>query len=102
MNYKISTGIMGSTLMFPYGHSKYCSRKSHGHKNNFPPEPDLKHDSYQRFLLSIFYTHQRLLAVDSRAGALGDDLVDALFVNGSVALWKRQTGEREGREAGGR
>lgn len=31
-------------------------------------------------------THQRLLAVDGRAGALGDDLVDALFVNGGVAL----------------
>lgn len=55
-----------------------------------------------RSLGGLLVTHQRLLAVDSRAGALGDDLVDALFVNGGVALWNRQTSEREGREAGGR
>lgn len=36
-------------------------------------------------------THQCLLAVDSRASALGDDLVDALFVNGGIALWNRPT-----------
>lgn len=42
--------------------------------NHSPPPP------------SGLATHQRLLAVDGRAGALGDDLVDALFVNGDVAL----------------
>lgn len=30
--------------------------------------------------------YQRFLAVDGRAGAFGDDFVDALFVNSSVAL----------------
>lgn len=35
-------------------------------------------------------THQRFSAVDGRAGAFGDDLVDAFFVDGGVAFWRRQ------------
>lgn len=33
-------------------------------------------------------THQRFPAVDGRAGARGDDFVDAFFVYGSVAFWR--------------